>query len=196
MKQQLTIGRDESCNIIIADNSDVISRRHAILNIDSYGKMTITDVSTNGTYVNGMRIASNVPVPVTKNDTVSLAHVSQLDWSRVEAPNLVLKRVLLGIVMGVLLICGGFGITKLVGGCDPKIEPVVKDSAQVKKELVEPANTTEAKDSASKKTAANDSTVEKKDSVKTKTKQTPVAPKKEEPKEKKDTTKRPVRPIL
>ena len=76
-----SIGRDINCNIVIDDNTDVISRRHATLNVSSSGKMTIVDQSHNGTYVNGIRIASNVPVPVTRKDNVSFAHVARLDWN-------------------------------------------------------------------------------------------------------------------
>lgn len=78
-----SIGRDPECDIVINDATDVISRRHAILNIAPSGKMTIVDQSTNGTYVNGIRISSNVPVPVTRKDTVSFAHVAKMDWGQV-----------------------------------------------------------------------------------------------------------------
>ena len=46
-----SIGRDPACNIVINDNTDVVSRRHAILNVYPSGKMTIVDQSHNGTYV-------------------------------------------------------------------------------------------------------------------------------------------------
>ena len=49
-----SIGRENGCDIIINDNSDVISRRHATLNVSQSGKMTIVDLSHNGTYVNGI----------------------------------------------------------------------------------------------------------------------------------------------
>ena len=78
-----SIGRDPACNIVINDNTDVVSRRHAILNVYPSGKMTIVDQSHNGTYVNGIRISQNVPVPVTRKDNVSFAHVARLDWNLV-----------------------------------------------------------------------------------------------------------------
>lgn len=78
-----SIGRDVNCDIVINDSTDVISRRHALLNVTSSGKMTIIDQSSNGTYVNGIRISPNVPVPVTRKDTISLAHVTKLDWTMV-----------------------------------------------------------------------------------------------------------------
>lgn len=78
-----SIGRETGCDIVINDSTDVISRRHATLNVTSSGKMTIIDQSHNGTYVNGIRISQNVPVPVTRKDNVSFAHVARLDWNMV-----------------------------------------------------------------------------------------------------------------
>ena len=81
MKKIYTIGREEGCDIVIPDNSDVISRLHATIRIESEDKIFITDQSRNGTYVNGMKISSNVEVPVSRRDVISLAHVIDFDWS-------------------------------------------------------------------------------------------------------------------
>ena len=78
-----SIGRDLGCDIVMNDHSDVVSRRHAVLTVSSSGKMTITAQSSNGTYVNGIRISPNVPVPVTRKDSVSFAHVATLDWNMI-----------------------------------------------------------------------------------------------------------------
>lgn len=105
-----SIGRDLNCDIVINDSTDVISRRHALLNVTPSGKMTIIDQSSNGTYVNGIRISQNVPVPVTRKDIVSLAHVAKLDWNQVPKSNQWIKYtigavvaivVILGIILGV-----------------------------------------------------------------------------------------------
>lgn len=113
-----SIGRDLNCDIVINDSTDVISRRHALLNITSSGKMTIIDQSSNGTYVNGIRITQNVPVPVTRKDIVSLAHVAKLDWNQVPKSNQLIKLavvavvgviVVLGIVFGVIHMKTDFG---------------------------------------------------------------------------------------
>ena len=93
-----SIGREEGCDIVINDNSDVISRRHAILNVMSSGKMTITDQSHNGTYVNGIRISPNVPVPVTRKDNISFAHISRLDWNMSPKPTGITQYVIYGII--------------------------------------------------------------------------------------------------
>lgn len=106
-----SIGRDVNCDIVINDSTDIISRRHALLNVTSSGKMTIVDQSSNGTYVNGIRISQNVPVPVTRKDTISLAHVAKLDWSMVPRSNVYMRYALFGI-LGILVVVGIiFGIS-------------------------------------------------------------------------------------
>lgn len=81
------IGRDESvCDIVIDDPSNITSGRHAVLKIDDNGRYTVLDCSTNGTYVNGIRIEPNVEVSVTRKDDISFAHVVELDWGIVENP--------------------------------------------------------------------------------------------------------------
>ena len=95
-----SIGRDLGCDIVINDNTDVVSRRHAVLNVGSAGKMTITDLSSNGTYVNGIKMAQGQAVPVTRKDTVSFAHVANLDWNMIPKP----KPWPLYIVLGIIVI--------------------------------------------------------------------------------------------
>lgn len=89
-----SIGRDIGCNIVINDNTDIISRRHAIINVSSTGKITIIDQSNNGTYVNGIRISSNVPVPITRKDSISFAHIVKLDWSLIPKSTMWIKYLL------------------------------------------------------------------------------------------------------
>ena len=78
-----TIGRDLSCDIVINDNTDVVSRRHAVLTVGTAGKMTIADQSSNGTYINGIKMIQGQAVPVTRKDTISFAHVANLDWNMI-----------------------------------------------------------------------------------------------------------------
>lgn len=100
-----SIGREAGCDIVINDHSDVVSRRHAVLNVYASGKMTIVDQSQNGTYVNGIRISSNVPVPVTRKDKVSFAHVARLDWNMVpKSSEFIVRKA--AIVVAVLLVIG------------------------------------------------------------------------------------------
>lgn len=102
----ITIGRESSCTICI--NDERISRRHALIKIHDTGKMEIVDLSTNGTYVNGIKLAKNVPFPVTRKNSVVFAHARQLDWNDVPNPMRMIKIVLLSllglIVMALIII--------------------------------------------------------------------------------------------
>lgn len=107
MKKIYTIGRDASCDIVIHDNTDVVSRMHATLRIESKNKYYLTDQSTNGTYVNGMRMTANVEVPVTRKDVVSFAHVYNLDWASVPKTTniayIIVAIIILSLMAGGLL---------------------------------------------------------------------------------------------
>lgn len=54
LKDKITLGRDSSCSIVIGDNG--ISKKHAQITVSS-GVVTLIDLnSSNGTYVNGLKI--------------------------------------------------------------------------------------------------------------------------------------------
>lgn len=106
MKKIYTIGRDSGCDIVIPDNTDVISRLHATLRIEANDKIFLIDQSLNGTYVNGMKMSSNVEIPISRNDVVSFAHIYNLDWSMVpKRKNRILKILL--IVLACLAVLAG-----------------------------------------------------------------------------------------
>lgn len=113
-----SIGRDLNCDIVINDSTDVISRRHALLNVTSSGKMTIIDQSSNGTYVNGIRITQNVPVPVTRKDIISLAHVVKLDWNQIPKSDLWMKYAIGAVAAIVVIISIVVGIKSHKTDCD------------------------------------------------------------------------------
>lgn len=98
-----SIGREESCNIIISDPSRVVSRNHATLNVDGM-KMTIMDHSSNGTFINGIKISSNTPVPVTRKDVISFANVADLDWNRIPNPAKKIAAICIAGVIGLAMI--------------------------------------------------------------------------------------------
>lgn len=133
-----SIGREVGCDIVINDNSDVISRRHATLNVASSGKMTIVDLSHNGTYVNGIRISPNVPVPVTRKDNVSFAHVARLDWNLIPNTNATIIRwAIIGVIALLLIVSGVWGFSSWNGPSnddDPVPATVSVDSTELKKE--------------------------------------------------------------
>jgi len=100
-----SIGRDESCDIVIDDSESLVSRKHALLKVFLTGKMELVDMSSNGTFVNGHAIARNKPYPVTRKDVITFARVKQLDWNLV--PNyrrrIILCAVALLIVIAAIL---------------------------------------------------------------------------------------------
>lgn len=135
-----SIGRDLNCDIVINDSTDVISRRHALLNVTPSGKMTIIDQSSNGTYVNGIRISQNVPVPVTRKDIVSLAHVAKLDWNQVPKSNQWVKYAIIAGVAVIVVLGVIFGVKHMKsdsdnnGGITPDATEQVDSTAIKQKE--------------------------------------------------------------
>jgi len=82
-KASYTIGTESDNRIVIFDSTNHVSRHHAVLKLKHDGKYYIYDQSTNGTYVNGVKIKSKVDYPVSITDTVSFAQLSLLDWSKI-----------------------------------------------------------------------------------------------------------------
>lgn len=180
-----SIGREENCDIIIDDRSDVISRRHAALNVTSFGKMTIVDYSHNGTYVNGIRISSNVPVPVTRKDNISFAHVARLDWRVIPNNRAKIIRYVILAVAAILLVIGGVWGYKTYSGSPEKPAPekiVAADSMQTQK----PDSLKQGNDSLKQE---NDSVQSKQQQ--TKQKNTPVSKPKRDQKTSKDKQEEP-----
>ena len=82
MKKVFSIGRDSSCDIVLYDPSNVVSRSHATLRVDGK-KYFITDHSTNGTYRNGIKLTPNVEYRITRDDDVYFGEAVRLDWNSV-----------------------------------------------------------------------------------------------------------------
>lgn len=173
----LSIGREPDCNIIIDDVSNVVSRRHAVLTISTFGSMTITDLSHNGTYVNGIRISQNVPFPVTRKDNVSFAHKARLDWALIPNPRKYLYYIVGGIVALLLVIGGVICMTKCSGSQTPApVPPTVTVSEDVVKEKSEELKKQEQARKDSIEKAVQDSIRRAKDVVSTKNKPVDVKP--------------------
>ena len=75
------IGRNPDNDIVINDQSQHVSRYHATLTVHDNGTTTIIDQSTNGTYVNGVKVKSRVDYPVSTSDNIVFAKTAQLDWN-------------------------------------------------------------------------------------------------------------------
>ncbi len=82
---QIEIGRYEEsattvpCTLLIRDGT--VSRRHCILSTSSDGRCFVRDVSTNGTWLEGRRLAPNVEVEVRIGQVINLGrgHVFRLE---------------------------------------------------------------------------------------------------------------------
>ncbi len=159
-----SIGREAGCDIVINDATDVISRRHAVLNVSPSGKMTIVDSSHNGTYVNGIRISPNVPVPVTRKDNISFAHVARLDWNMVPKTTSAMRYIIIGIVAVIIVVCGVFAFEYL-SHSEPE-SPAVEDTTHVRP--AEPAKPEVINQPAEKSTPAEKAAQPKKKAAKPK----------------------------
>jgi hypothetical protein len=84
--KKLTIGRNNACDIIIPDTSDLVSRKQAVLTYSFWGKMVIYDTSNNGTYVNGQKLENGKGLRVTRKDKINFARIADLDWNEVKDP--------------------------------------------------------------------------------------------------------------
>ena len=84
--KRIVIGRATDSDIVIPDEHDNVSRHHAVISFDFFGRMTLSDTSSNGTLINGTRMLKGASVPVTRNDEIQLGGAWIFDWNLVEDP--------------------------------------------------------------------------------------------------------------
>lgn len=101
--RKITIGRGRECDIRLKDDTDTVSRKHAVLAVWPSGKMLIYDLSSNGTSVNGVKVEKPNGYRVRRGDRVNFANLVDLDWSQVKNPYRTVNRILVGLV--VLVVC-------------------------------------------------------------------------------------------
>ena len=101
MKTLYIIGRESNSDIILWNEES--SRCHAQIRIDQKGKLWLMDMSTNGTFLNGMRISPNYEVEVSRKDEILFAGVEPLDWSRIPKQKNKLLWIILPISIVVLV---------------------------------------------------------------------------------------------
>ncbi|MGV8135182.1 MAG: FHA domain-containing protein [Mangrovibacterium sp.] len=138
MIKQFTIGRGDNCQIRIQDPTQRVSRSHATIKVLKNGRIFITDHSTNGTWVNGVKISQNVDYPVKRGDVISFANAAGLNWElipRVVGSTKIYSFVALGIVVVAGLVWFiSQGPTKPVKADKEKIFQV--DSAVMRKKIL------------------------------------------------------------
>lgn len=116
----ITIGRGPENMVTLNDAKT--SRRHALLRCHSTGKMEIVDLSQNGTFVNGMKIPSNKPYPISRKDIVVFAHAETLNWDEVPNPYRFIKISALVLLLCSILLCAGIGLYSYIDSRRPSIE--------------------------------------------------------------------------
>lgn len=106
--KRLTVGRSNDCDIVIIDETDNVSRHHLVITFDFFGKMKVSDTSSNGTMINGTQMLKGASIPVTTKDNIRLGRSCYLDWSLVKDPYKSLRVIILCLLVAVLL--AGIGI--------------------------------------------------------------------------------------
>lgn len=112
--KKITIGRNNTCDVIVPDTSNIVSRRQAVLTFTPWGRMTLYDTSNNGTYINGQKIEKGKGFKVTRKDRVNLGGVMEMDWDWVTDPYKLHKQVALWFGLAIFLLIIVFTIWILV----------------------------------------------------------------------------------
>ena len=84
--KRIVIGRANDSDIVIPDEHDNVSRHHAVISFDFFGRMTLSDTSSNGTLINGTKMLKGASVPITRNDKIQLGGAWMFDWNLVKDP--------------------------------------------------------------------------------------------------------------
>lgn len=139
--RKVVIGRGHECDVIVDDVTDVVSRRQAVIAFTPLGRMTIYDLSTNGTYVNGVRVPKPSGYPLKRTDKVNFGSVCEFDLNRVKDPYRGMKIIIAAIfvvmiaaVVATLLITGRQNEIRTDDDLQPavpEIETVVEKTAPV-----------------------------------------------------------------
>lgn len=117
-----TIGRGEDCDVILDDESGMISRRHAILKAKGFNRYEIVDVSKNGTNVDAIRIQPNIPTKVTRNSVIVFAGVKQLDWKEIPDSMKTIRLIAIALITLIAILGGLLAYNHLTDSAS-SIEP-------------------------------------------------------------------------
>lgn len=93
--KKITVGRGNDCDIVIPDERDNVSRHHMVISFNMLGKMTISDTSSNGTFINERRMLKGTSIPVTRNDKIRLGDRWNFDWSLVKDPYVTMRKTMI-----------------------------------------------------------------------------------------------------
>ncbi len=134
--ERIVLGREESCDLVIQDEQ--VSHRHLALTAMADGSVTLEDLgSSNGTFVNGVRIGQ--PVALRGGDEVR-AGLTVLRVGTAGGRRGPSRRLLVAALAAAAIVAGGTagGLLATCGGDEPEAGPV-----EVVTETVAPATTGE-----------------------------------------------------
>ena len=72
-----------------------MSRHHMVISFNLLGKMTISDTSSNGTFINERRMLKGTSIPVTRNDKIRLGDRWNFDWNLVKDPYVTMRKTII-----------------------------------------------------------------------------------------------------
>lgn len=107
---KITVGRANDCDIVIVDETDNVSRHHLVISFDILGRMKVSDTSSNGTFINGVRMLKGASISVTPKDEIRLGRNEILDWKMVKDPNTALRWIIMAVFVVAVLAGVGFGV--------------------------------------------------------------------------------------
>lgn len=105
--KRITVGRGNDCDIVIIDETDNVSRHHIVITFNFFGKMKVSDTSSNGTSINGTRMLKGTSIPVTREDNIRLGRNIELDWNFVKDPYKPIRIATISIFSALVLIVFG-----------------------------------------------------------------------------------------
>lgn len=110
--KRIIVGRSNDCDIVVTDETDNVSRHHLVISFNLLGKMKVSDTSSNGTFINGVRMLKGTSIPVTNADKIRMGRATMLDWDRVSDPYRPVRAAIISLFCLLVAAGIGFGVWK------------------------------------------------------------------------------------
>lgn len=78
-KEEITVGRNSDSDVVVPWDFEKVSRKHCII-YHRENKVTIKDISRNGTCVNGERLLEGKEFPLKDKDKIKLADYDEYQF--------------------------------------------------------------------------------------------------------------------
>lgn len=105
--KRITVGRGNDCDVVILDETDNVSRHHMVITFNFFGKIKVSDTSSNGTFINGVRMLKGTSIPVTTDDRIRLGRSIELDWNLVRDPYKLVRIIVPSVLIALVIVCMG-----------------------------------------------------------------------------------------